>query len=282
MLEKLTTRQLPVITRAGVGTLAVLALIAFVDFVHAEDTPTAQKSSSANIYSPYPPGILPTDLVSEIERVRREVKSAYDRAMAEWKIMDPPKRDGNPLVLGSTGYQAVNLLGELLNYDESISVDGNQACAFCHMPYTGFSGPSPSVNLTMTAYPGSSHFRSTDRTPMRYTYAPLSQVLHYNATQGDFYGGNFWDGRATGLLLQNPNAEQATDPPVSAGEMGLPDIACIVYRIDQADYRPLFETVWGIGSLDIDWPADVEEICSTPVGAETFRRRHDPGQAQPG
>ncbi|CAK9059725.1 Methylamine utilization protein MauG [Durusdinium trenchii] len=105
---------------------------------------------------------------------------------------------------------------------------------------------------------------------MRYTYASRFAVLQYNETQGDFYGGNFWDGRATGLLLQNPNAEQATDPPVSAGEMGFPDIACIVFRISQAEYRPLFEAVWGEGSLDIAWPDDAEEICATPAGATVF------------
>ena len=30
----------------------------------------------------------------------------------------------------------------------------------------------------------------------------------YNTTQGDFYGGNFWDARATGYRLQNSAAEQ--------------------------------------------------------------------------
>ena len=38
-------------------------------------------------------------------------------------------------------------------------------------------------------------------------------LLHYNQSQADFYGGNFWDGRATGYKLQNSAAEQAQDPP---------------------------------------------------------------------
>ncbi|GAB5377992.1 MAG: cytochrome c peroxidase [Acuticoccus sp.] len=155
-------------------------------------------------------------------------------------------------------------------------MQGDQACVFCHMPYTGFSGPVPSINATMSAYPGSTHFRSTDRTPMRYGYASRYNVLQYNRTQGDFYGGNFWDGRATGLLLQNPNAEQATDPPVSAGEMGFPDVACIVYRLSQAEYRPLFEAIWGVGALEIDWPADVEDICTTPAGSARFGDNAEP------
>src|SRR5206468_6797191 len=45
------------------------------------------------------------------------------------------------------------------------------------------------------------------------------------------------------------------------------DTACIAFRLSQAVYRPLFELIWGAGSLDIKWPHDSEEICSTPGGA---------------
>jgi len=60
------------------------------------------------------------------------------------------------------------------------------------------------------------------RTPQRHTYAPFFPVLQYNQTQGLFFGGNFWDSRATGFLLRNPDAEQAQGPPVDTQEMGLP------------------------------------------------------------
>jgi hypothetical protein len=39
----------------------------------------------------------------------------------------------------------------------------NEACASCHMPYAGFSGPIPSVNLTMIAYPGTFRYRAGKR-----------------------------------------------------------------------------------------------------------------------
>jgi cytochrome c peroxidase len=52
--------------------------------------------------------------------------------------------------------------------------------------------------------------------------------------------------------------------------MGAPDTACIVFRLSQAEYRPLFEQLWGEGSLDIKWPHDTEKICSTPGGAAVF------------
>ncbi len=257
-------------TAAAFG--AVLAFVAIATAALSEDDsdPAEGVPASPGPYHPYPAGILPEDLDEEIDRVRGEVRTAFGRALKAMKALGPLTRAGNPPVIAGKGYEARRLLGALMNYDETISVAGNQACAFCHMPYAGFGGSIPSVNLTMSAYPGSVHYRSVVRTPMRYSYASRFPVLQFNAAQQDFYGGNFWDGRATGLALQNPNAEQATDPPVSAGEMGFPDTACIVYRLSQAEYRPLFEAVWGDGALDISWPADTETICTTPAGAEAI------------
>lgn len=95
-------------------------------------------------------------------------------------------------------------------------------------------------------------------------------MLRFNATQGLFFGGNFWDARSTGFQLQSPDAEQAQHPPVDTQEMALPDTACVAFRISQAEYRPLFELVWGEGSLDIQFPPDTEKICTTPGGAASF------------
>src|SRR5258705_1473529 len=114
----------------------------------------------------------------------------------------------------------VQTLGKLMNFDENISVFKNVACASGRVPYAGFSGPIPSVNLTMIAYPGSFHFRAGKRTAQRYAYSPWFPVLQLNETQELFFGGNFWDSRATGYLLQSPDAEQAQGPPVDTQEMG--------------------------------------------------------------
>jgi cytochrome c peroxidase len=108
------------------------------------------------------------------------------------------------------------------------------------MPYSGFSGPIPSVNLTMVAYPGTVRFRAGKRTAQRYPYAPFFPVLQLNEELQLFGGGNFWDSRATGYLIRNPDAEQAQHPPVDTQEMGLSDTACIAFRLSQAQYRPLF------------------------------------------
>jgi len=222
------------------------------------------------LYNPYPPGILPADLRPEIARVRREIQGIFQNTVQQWLALPPPTLTGQPPTLQGTGYQAVQTLGKLMNFDENMSPFRNRACAFCHMPYAGFSGPIPSVNQTMVAYPGSEEFRAGKRTAQRYTYSPRFPVLDFNKTQQLFFGGNFWDGRSTGFLLQSPDAEQAQHPPVDTQEHALPDTACIALRLSQAVYKPLFEQVWGPGSLDIRFPFNSEAICATPGGAQQF------------
>src|SRR5216683_1192125 len=226
-------------------------------------------------YDPYPPGILPADLDSEIARVRGEVAFIENEAIGQWHALPPPVLTGQPPTLQNTGMRANQLLGKLMNFDETMSPFQNRACGFCHMPYAGFSGPIPSVNLTMIAYPGSFQFRAGKRTAQRYTYSPDFPVLQFNQAQSSataalFFGGNFWDSRATGYLLGSPDEEQAQHPPVDTQEHALPDTACIAFRLQKAVYRPLFETVWGAGSLDIKFPHDTEKICDTPGGAAVF------------
>src|SRR6516165_1957355 len=160
--------------------------------------------------------------------------------------------------------QRIELLGKLMLYDKELSVNRNEACAFCHMPETGFTGPVSELNRTTGSYPGSVRTRFSNRKPQTHAYAPLSPVLHFNPGQGDLVGGNFWDMRATGRRLGNPAAEQAQGPPTNPVEMGLPDIACAVYRASQRPYRALFESVWGQQAFAINWPSDVEQVCNQP------------------
>ena len=257
---------------SAVCAAGLIAIIVGSHTLSAQDKHAGKgdKDKPPPAYNPYPPGILPSDLVSEIARVRREVNFIENEALAEAGALPPltfsnTQGGGNPPILQGSGYQAVEVLGKLLNYDQNMSPFQDTACAFCHLPYAGFSGPIPSVNLTMVAYPGSFHFRANKRTAQRYTYSPDFPVLEYNAVQGLFFGGNFWDARATGYLLQSPDSEQAQHPPVDTGEMMFPDTACIAFRLQSAAYKTLFEEIWG-DSLDIRFPKDTEEICETPGG----------------
>lgn len=177
-------------------------------------------------------------------------------------------------------FHQVETLGKMEIFDPNLSVNRNLACSYCHDPAAGYAngvsilsvftgGSNPgSVPITVHgAYPDN---RIAKRNPQSYVYAPYFPPLHYNVTQGDFYGGNFWDGRATGYRLQNSAAEQGQDPPVDPEEMANPDTACVVWKLSLSKYKSFFEQVWGAGSLDIAFPGDVATVCGTPKGAAVF------------
>jgi cytochrome c peroxidase len=202
-------------------------------------------------------------LKEEIERVSAEIDKIFAEALAEVPSIpaEPAHRS-----------KRVQTLGKLLLFDKQLSVNRNEACTFCHMPDVDFTGPISLLNMTTVAYPGSvrdatadpAHSRYGHRKPQSYTYAPYYPALQYNQTQTDFYGGNFWDLRATGVYLLNPAADQAQDPPVDPNEMGMADTACVVRRLSQSPYRLFFEAVWGEQSFTIKWPVNVDQVCGRP------------------
>ena len=151
------------------STVAIVVLLVGTRPISAQGrAQQADKDQGASAYNPYPPGILPTNLSSEIARVQREVDVIEGRALARWHALEPPTLAGQPPVLQNVGTEATETLGELMLYDKNISPNRTEAYAFCHMPYAGFSGPIPSVNLTMIAYPGSAHFRAGKRVAQRH------------------------------------------------------------------------------------------------------------------
>src|SRR6266498_2015506 len=210
-----------------------------------------------------PQNQAPAGLEEEIKRVEAEIDRIFAETLAQ--LPSIPSDAGSRM-------KRVQTLGKLMLFDKQPSVNRNQACTFCHMPDVDFTGPISILNMTTVAYPGSVRNASADpaqsryghRKPQSYTYAPYYPVLQYNQAQGDFYGGNFWDLRATGAFMQNPAAEQAQDPPIDANEMGFPDTACVVRRLSQSPYRGFFEAVWGAQAFVITWPADVDQVCGKP------------------
>src|SRR5260370_15609093 len=213
-LVKATKGKKPMKQVTLISTLVVCVAVALL---LSSRNIAAQSSNNPPPYNPYPPGILPSDLDSEIARVRREVTTIENEAIMQWRALPPPTLMGQPPTLQG-GMRANQLLGKLMNFDENISPFQNRACGFCHMPYAGFSGPIQSVNLTMVAYPGSYQYRAGKRTAQRYTYSPFFPVLNCNQVQAQFSGGNFWDSRATCYLLGIADAEQAQHPPVDTQE----------------------------------------------------------------
>src|SRR6202790_5601147 len=257
--------------RLTIISVVVLCVVALCMSVGGRKVSAQSAAATAEpIYNPYPPGIPPSDIAPELARVLREVNGIEAEAIRQWHAIPPAVVTGNPPILQNTGVPLVEILGKLMNYDRTISPNENKACASCHMPYAGFSGPIPSVNLTMIAYPASSPYRAGKRTAQRYTYSSYFPPLQFDATQGLFFGGNFWDSRATGYLTRTPAGEQAQFPPVDPNEMASPDTACVAYKLSLAPYKSLFEEIWGAGSLDIAWPANVAPICTPPEGAAIF------------
>ncbi len=208
------------------------------------NSPSAQQAS-----------LLSPEALREIAQVEDEI-DRIERATLD-RLSEPPDNQ----------IQQIQLLGKALLYDKQLSVNRNEACAFCHMPEAGFTGPVSELNRTTTVYPGSVRTRFGLRKPQSQAYAPLSPVLHVNAARGNLVGGNFWDMRATGQRLGNPAAEQAEAPPVNPVEMGLPDAACAVYRASQRPYGAAFKTIWGAQAFAIEWPSDVEQVCNRPAPA---------------
>src|SRR5258708_11208998 len=231
-------------TRAPMKTQRALLSItaALVAATLGADAPGAEESSV----------MLSPQAQQEIAQAEAEIDRIEARSVERLAV--PPDNQ----------VQQIELLGKLILYDKQLSVNRNQACMFCHMPETGFTGPVSELNRTTGSYPGSVRTRFSNRKPQSHAYAALSPVLHYNPGQGDLVGGNFWDMRATGRRLGSPAAEQAEGPPTNPVEMGLPDIACAVYRASQRPYRVLFENVWGQQAFAIAWPTDVEQVCNRP------------------
>ncbi len=69
-------------------------------------------------------------------------------------------------------------------------------------------------------------------------------------TLGKWFGGMFFDGRATGWTLGDPLAEQAGGPFLNPLEMGMPNAKQVCLRVAHSEYAGLFREVWGPSSLD--------------------------------
>src|SRR6201987_5217671 len=78
--------------------------------------------------------MLSPQALQEIAQVEAEI----DRIEAQTieRLAAPP---GNQV-------QQIELLGKLMLYDKQLSVNRNEACAFCHMPEAGLTGPVAESN----------------------------------------------------------------------------------------------------------------------------------------
>lgn len=244
-----------VICAVSLTACAVLLLFIGGSRRMSAQSPSYAGNSCLAGYS-YPPGLIPPGVCDEMNQVLQNIDEVEQQTLKRAEAL--PINPGTRL-------PQIRILGKLLLYDKNYSALRNSACTSCHSSETGFTGPISKLNQTTVAYPASVRYRFTSRKPKSYSYSPYSQVVHLDPNSLQFYGGNFWDQRATGWKLQNPSSQQAQEPPVDALELGFPDSACVVYRLSQAPYLFLFKDVWGIDITAVKFPSDIEEICSTPV-----------------
>jgi cytochrome c peroxidase len=139
----------------------------------------------------------------------------------------------------------LQLLGEKLFFDISLSAPEGQSCASCHGPETGWTGKDELVNKTGGVYPGAMAQRFGNRKPNSAAYAAQSPLFHAFRENGivRFAGGNFWDGRATGHKLGNPAADQAQGPYLNPVEQNISDAKTLIDKVCKSDYAGLFKKV---------------------------------------
>lgn len=149
-------------------------------------------------------------------------------------------------------------LGKKLFFDTNLSEPRGQSCAACHGPKVGWTGPDSAVNEGGAVYPGAVNTRFGNRKPPASAYAGMSPILHQDE-KGDFIGGMFWDGRATGEKLGDPLAEQAMGPFLNPLEQNNPDKKSVVIKVKSSDYVSLFEKVFP-NVKDMDWEKEADKI----------------------
>lgn len=154
---------------------------------------------------------------------------------------------------------ALELLGERVFEDSTMSLRKNQSCASCHAAEFGFRGSSDVQQGGV--FEGSVAGRFGSRVPGSAAYATFAPVFGTSAA-GEV-GGNFWDGRATGAELGSAAAEQARGPFVNPDEQALPDVACVVYRVSVSSYADLYADAWDSELGGIEFPADADAQCAT-------------------
>src|SRR5450759_2108663 len=129
-------------------------------------------------------------------------------------------------------------LGKDLFFDTNLSTPPGQACAACHGPEVGYTGPDANINAGGAVYEGAMPGRFGNRKPPSAAYAGDSPILHFDGTK--WVGGMFWDGRATGWTLGDPLAEQAQGPFLNPLEQNNATAQVVIDKVLASSYKHLF------------------------------------------
>ncbi|MBS1703365.1 MAG: cytochrome-c peroxidase [Armatimonadetes bacterium] len=125
-------------------------------------------------------------------------------------------------------------LGKALFFDTSLSSPGGQSCGTCHDPGSFFTDPRGTVTA-QGVLPGVFGKRQVP-TAM---YMSFSPKFGFSAEEGDYIGGQFWDGRAATL------EEQAKGPFLNPAEMHNGSKQEVIDKIRTGPLAEQFRKVYG-------------------------------------
>ena len=167
-------------------------------------------------------------------------------------IQEMPEISSSSLTIaGQSNLTPKELLGKMIYFDANLSEPvGRQACASCHLPdngYTGFASlplggqfSGAVAGIGEGAFPGRFGNRRAPSSAYA-TFSPVFKMIEDN----EFKGGLFWDGRATGLRLGIPAAEQALGPFVNLLEQNHPTSLDVLNKLKIPAYQNIWQQVWG-------------------------------------
>ena len=167
----------------------------------------------------------------------------------------------------------VEQLGKDIFFDHTLSNPTGYACATCHVPRAGFTGPNSEVNATAGPVPGIVPGRVGRRKPQAVAYSAFSPYgPYFDDDLQVWLGGNFWDGRAPDnvaqakmpFLDQNEMANTPVGPypPHSGGFSTL-----VARKLGRRPYATLFRAVFGPEVFSESSDAEVYDLATRAIAA---------------
>ncbi|MDT8398317.1 MAG: cytochrome c peroxidase [Pseudomonadales bacterium] len=149
-------------------------------------------------------------------------------------------------------------LGRALFFDVNLSRDRTQSCGTCHDPAVAFVDWRENA-VGRAASVGDDGISLGDRNAPTASYARFSPSFHRDA-EGEYRGGQFWDGRADNLVAQ------AGGPPLNPLEMAMPDQASVSRRLQESPvYVQAFRNLFG--SNIFERPEKVYQAMAESIAA---------------
>jgi cytochrome c peroxidase len=137
--------------------------------------------------------------------------------------------------------ERITQLGRVLFYDKSLSANNSISCGSCHKQQYAFGDNVPFSK----GFNGGLARRNT----MPLMDVPIGGQIKSSLQGPVFFGGLFWDGRSGAL------ADAVSLPIINHIEMGMDDMASVVYKLEKIPYyRELFAKTYGgqrVNSSDI-------------------------------